>query len=324
MTSRIYKLDNLKFIAMTGVLVSHALAATPWWSVLRPFTVVDILGPSMFVFSFISGWLIRRERVSYLKELRFLVLVLFFNFIVNIFDIYISCNEHRAILSAARTYWYFYVLILCRIGFPIIGRPGWVLAFACAVSWLSFAYPTWCNTNPIARFIGFVPFVAAGYFVAHSPTANGIKSFLIDDKGCRKYQIACCLLLIGAIGVSVSQYAGVATDTIANNHAFIACSWRRAVLRVMCHVVLLLWVFCWFKAVPNRELIFTRFGRRTLAVYLLHMLPLFVCMGLIKRYEMSGLSIVLLIVCGAGVMASLFNSSVSNVFSRILKGRSRQ
>ena len=59
MSNRIYKFDTLKAMAMMVVVVFHAYYMGLPESLLSRVLVINVLGVSMFLFSFISGWMIR-------------------------------------------------------------------------------------------------------------------------------------------------------------------------------------------------------------------------------------------------------------------------
>ena len=319
MKLRLHKLDSLKFLAMVCVLAAHIMMMTPGRVILRPYCVIVVLGPAMFLFSVISGWCIKPGRQNFARNLRFLGVVVAFNLLLNIIDHYVGGNTRRSLLSVANTYWYFYVLLACRFVLPFFKRPLMALFVACLFSWLSFLYPVGMCVNPIGRFVGFVPFVALGYFIGNDLSAVRIKQYLLNDDHWRIYLLISFFVVVVSLCLVVLGVSSEVDRSIRNVN-FMNCSIYESWRRVLSHVVCMFWCLLWFKSIPRRELPFSKLGRRTIGVYFLHMIPLFVGYGLMGRFEIlkSPGFVFLIVGIESGIIALMFHTKVHSYFNMVL------
>lgn len=319
---RIYKFDTIKAIAMVNVILVHAYVSTiPGSKLFKNMFVSGVLGASMFLFAFISGYMIRPGRWNWNRLIRLTIVAVVANFMINYIDMRSGYEPSHGYQCVADSLWYLCVLIACKLLLPLFPRPVVSLCVALLISWTSFLLPESFRFNPMHRFLGFVPFFALGYFVGNDISAARIREWLINDSKERPiylhFLILAVIVFVFIRVTPVSPYIGAA---INNGGPFVHASWRTGVLRIFTHMWFLMMITLWIKAIPNREMAITKFGGRTLAVYLLHMAPIFLCAGFVKthphvmewRYAIMTLSVFCCML--------FFHPKISDFFSALING----
>ena len=320
---RIYKFDTIKAIAMVNVILVHAyVLAIPGSELFQNMFVSGVLGASMFLFSFISGYMIRPGRWNWNRLVRLSLVAVAANFLINYFEMRSGYDPSHGYRCVAVSLWYIFVLIAWKILLPLFLRPAWSLCVALLISWTSFLLPAGLRFNPMCRFLGFAPFFALGFYIGNDKTAIRIREWLANDSKNRHIYLRFLILATLAIVLlritPVSPYVGM---SIKNHRSFIDASWKIGVLRMVAHLWFCIYVLLWIKAIPNQEMFITKYGKRTLAVYLLHMVPIFLFAGFIKyhpallgwRYAIMTLAVL--------VVMLFFHPRVSDFFSYMVNGQ---
>ena len=320
---RVIKFDTLKAIAMASVVIVHVYAGIsfPKPGLFRQCFIAGVLGASMFLFAFISGWVIRPGRWNWNRLGRLLCIAVAANFLVNFSERASGFNPSHGYANVAHALWYMAVLLACKIILPVFRRPAVALCLSVLISWTSFLLPDSLGFNPLDRFLGFIPFFSLGYFVGNDKAATRIADWLTkDSRHMIQYRVALVLATLAFVLVKFTPLSSWIGAAIINARAFVGASWKMGVFRIAAHLWFGLWIVLWFKAVPNHETVVAKYGKRTLAVYLLHMIPIFLCAGFLKthprywgwRYPIMTLSFF------ASML--LFHHKVSDLFSRLLNG----
>lgn len=320
---RIYKFDTIKAIAMVNVILLHAYVSTiPGSALFKSMFLSGVLGASMFLFSVISGYMIRPGRWDWGKLFRLLLIAVIANFAIHYVMIRSGYEPSHGYRGVAFSLWYICVLIACKIVLPVFSRPAWALCVALMISWTSFLWPFVFSYNPIARFFGFVPFFALGYYIGNSATANRIREWLINDsKNMYIYRILLILATVAFVLIRLTPISHSIGLIINNGHAFVNAPLRMVPVRIVSHLWFCLYVALWIKSIPNREISITKYGKRTLAVYLLHMMPIFLCAGFIKTHPSLLPWRYAIMTFAVFVVMLFFHARVSDFFSVLVSGK---
>ena len=320
---RIYKFDTIKAIAMVNVILLHAYVSTiPGPALFKSMFSSGVLGASMFLFSFISGYMIRPGRWNWSRLFRLLVVAVIANFAINYVEMRSGYEPSHGYRCVADSLWYICVLIACKVLLPFFTRPAMALCVALLISWTAFLLPDSLNFNPMHRFLGFVPFFALGYFVGNDKSASRIRDWLIDDsRNMHIYKICLILATIAFILIRITPISPYVGMMINNGGYFVDAPWRRVPLRIVAHLWFCLYVILWLKAIPNRVLPITKYGMRTLGVYLLHMLPIFLCAGFIKTHQSLCPWRYVIMTCSVLVAMLFFHRWIGDFFSISINGK---
>lgn len=320
---RVFKFDTIKAIAMASVVIVHVYAGIvfPKPVMFRQCFIAGILGASMFLFAFISGWVIRPGKWNWNRLGRLLCVAIAANFLVNFSEIASGFNPSHGFANVAHTLWYMAVLLACKVVLPIFRRPAVALCISVLISWTAFLLPDSLGFNPLDRFLGFVPFFALGYFVGNDKVATKIADWLtIDSRHILQYRVALVLATLVFVLARFTPLSPNIGAAIINARSFVGASWQMGVVRIVAHLWFVLWIVLWIKAVPNRETAIAEYGRRTLAVYLLHMIPIFLCAGFLKTHPRYWEWRYVIMTLSFFAAMLLFHHKVSNLFSRLLNG----
>ena len=264
---RIFKFDTLKAIAMASVVLVHVYAGDsfPKPAIFRQCVNAGVLGASMFLFAFISGWVIRPGRWNWNRLSRLLCVAVAANFLVNFSEMASGLNPSRGYANVAHAFWYMAALLACKIVLPIFRRPAMALCVAVLISWTSFLLPDCFRINPLDRFLGFVPFFSLGYFMGNDMAATRIADWLtIDSRHMIQYRVALVLVTLAFVLGRFTPLSPSIGAAINNAHGFIGASWQMGIVRIVAHLWFVLWIVLWIKAVPNRETVIAEYGKRTL------------------------------------------------------------
>lgn len=308
---------------MVNVILVHAyVCVIPGSKLFQDMFVSGVLGASMFLFSFISGYMIRPGGWNWNRLVRLFLVAVAANFLINYFDKRSGFDPSRGYRCVAVTLWYIFVLIACKILLPLFRRPVCSLCVALVISWSSFLLPTGFGFNPMCRFLGFVPFFALGYYIGNDKTAIKIREWLANDS--KKRHIYLRFLILATLAFAllritpISPYVGM---SIGNARSFVNASWRVGALRIVAHLWFCIYVILWIKAMPNQEMAITKYGKRTLAVYLLHMLPIFLCAGFIKTHPRLLDWRYAIMTFAVFVVMLFFHPRISDFFSVLVNGQ---
>lgn len=320
---RIYKFDTIKAIAMVNVILLHAYVSTiPGSALFKGIFVYGVLGASMFLFSVISGYMIRPGRWNWGKLFRLLLIAVIANFAINYVEMQSGYEPLHGYLCVATSLWYICVLIACKVLLPFFSRPAMALCVALLISWTTFLLPDSFRFNPMHRFLGFFPFFAFGYLIGNDKSASRIREWLTDDsRNMHIYQICLILATIAFIFIGITPISPYVDMIINNGGYFVNAPLRRVPLRIVSHLWFCLYVVLWIKSIPNREISITKYGKRTLAVYLLHMIPIFLCAGFIKTHPSLLPWRYAIMTFAVFVVMLFFHARVSDFFSVLISGK---
>ncbi len=318
---RVYLYDNLKFLAMLCILVLHSTIpyAHDGMTLMKYMQPFINLYP-MTLFTIISGYWYKKKSFRALL-LQFLWPCILFTVINGILGNFFYPNYWNIFkFKPGYAMWYLMALFLYSILTKII-RQRWgaikYLLIAFCGAFIIGCIPISNNYFEIQRISCLFPCFAFGVMLKEYAG----NQLLVDKIGGGKVHnirllSIIILALIVVIQIAIIYFYPERTGAFKAYYGFniIAAleKWGLMFLRVIACV-------CIIVLMPNEEYWFTKYGSRTMNVYLLHVIPIFViCWGLLYdfRYEWYGLATLFV---GVPLLCTLFFSArVDRIMKKVL------
>ena len=287
---RVYLYDNLKFLAMLCILVLHS--TTPYAK--DGLTLMKYIQPfinlyPMTLFTIISGYWYKNKSVKVLL-LQFLWPCVLFTAVNGILGYFFYPNYWNTFkFKPGYAMWYLMALFIYSLFTKIILHWGNIPYFLVALigACIIGCIPVSNNYFELQRISCMFPCFAFGVLLRDYV---GNQSLLEKLGGNARITCTIVLILIVVLQLAIIHYYPEKTGAFKAYYglnmkaAFV--KWGLMLMRVgacVCVIVLM----------PNKEFWFTKYGSRTMNVYLLHMIPIFIiCWGGLYdyRYEWFGLS----------------------------------
>lgn len=274
-SSRIYLWDNLKVLLMVMVVITHCvnvyqLQGERWiqfyWILIMTFT--------MPLFTLISGFFYKERTIRYSIE-RFLYPCIIFSILNYAIGIPSGAYPNGISPKTGWAMWYLWALFVYNIITPyflkiISEKKLLILSFGgaliCGFKFIPNEYLDSC------RVVFFFPFFVLGFCLKKNNLQIGCKSgfvFMFFSL------VAYCLLTAKFYGF---PYGTGFMGTHGMNLFAFGARWANYILTIVMSISLI-------AIMPNKKYWFTKFGTRTMNVYLLHMAIVFpVCWYLLRPY----------------------------------------
>lgn len=324
MTTRVYLWDNLKFIAMMCIVLFHSTIPYQIDGCLILKYVHPLINYySMTLFAIISGYWYKDKSF---KEMALIYLwpCLLFSIINNI----LGSNTYYPVFYRNSNYWanftfkvgpamwYLMALFLYAVA------TKWMRKYLGTTSCLVFAFVT-------AVAIGFLPIPNRYFDIQRISCLFPVfvfglwmrekasdQIYAMKSRGRVRLLFAIILFLCILYSLFIIYYkpsmSGAFTSYYGLNLKLALAKWIMMIVRVVACVCIII-------LVPNKEYWFTKYGSRTMNVYLLHDTLIFlICWGCLYnyRYEWYGL---LSLFLGVPLLCSLlFSSPVDKFMKKIL------
>lgn len=186
MEKRIYNLDNVKVILILLVIIGHTLLNSYGDDgieyirfICRCFT--------MPLFTFISGYLTKKEQ-AFWKNVKYLLYpCLLFTVVNDILQMLVTPNYVFSWKQPGFAMWYLLALFIYRVLLPYLLRIKYVLLLSFLLSWLVGFIPFIGNDYSLSRIFCFLPYFLLGYFVAHENRFSIIKDVIFTKLNWRGY-----------------------------------------------------------------------------------------------------------------------------------------
>ena len=274
--NRISRFDTAKTLLMTCVVFAHAITFCPGPLSIKEFARFSVLGCSMPLFMFLSGWF-SSPRPSTTSIARLGALFLVFNTLGNLVWS-LSRGTPLHLFRLAIVMWYLLALVVYRLCLPLLakvfpGRSLVVVAFA--LSWFAAYRPNTFGVSFVGRMISFFPFFALGFSISRDEHLGRVRDWILAEGTTSAGRLGHCLAL-GLILVAGAVFAlwrgGVNPGLITRNVTFSPSGGGLQALqwRVAFQMLYLVMGTLFLKSCPLRETVLSRFGARTLPVYVLH------------------------------------------------------
>jgi fucose 4-O-acetylase-like acetyltransferase len=272
--------DNLRLLAITLVVVGHAIEATnrydPGYSLY------------LFIYSFhvpllvfISGYFTRAEPLTIRDGQRMLSQLLLPYLIFSLIWALVRWPGGTFSLDLASPYWHLWflpALVLWRLTLPIFAALRWPVATAVAVACVSgyFGAVGWVFDG--SRVLTMVPFFVAGWAVRTHPSG----AVLVSVLRLRAVRLAAAALLGGALLAAI-----LLVDQARQHHLrqwvqaernFAATgdpSWTAGLVRLALLGAGLILVLACVSVTTAARVRVTSWGTATMYVYMLHLFPIF-------------------------------------------------
>ena len=142
----IYKFDNIKVFLMILVIIAHTLINSYGDKGMEYIRFI-CLCYTMPLFTFISGYLSKKEQSLKKNCIRLLLPCIIFTIINDLVQEWVNPNYIFSWKQPGFAMWYLWVLFVYRFALPYLIRIKYILLFSFLLSW----------------FVGFIPFVGANY-----------------------------------------------------------------------------------------------------------------------------------------------------------------
>lgn len=326
---RIYYWDNLKCFLIFLVVLGHFLIPINdrGRSLGSCYYLIYFFHMPAFVFvsGFFSKHYIEKGKGSpdITKIMGFLILYI----IYKIFLWGISCFFQRGLvpfhlLEESRAPWYMLAMAVWYIVLPIFSKFKWYISIPATVLMSLYA-----GTNNaigpflcLSRIIVFFPFFLLGYYFK----GEWIK-FLIS----KKKKFAALLILIVITYFVIANLNGIeAIDQLIYGERSYAVlpeyiSTTMAItIRLALFMIGILMTLCVMSWIPQRKLVVSYIGSRTLAIYILHRLvrEILLQLGIFDKIPLNGIGLLIfIIIFCAGLTVLLANNLFHKCFNSVFK-----
>ena len=285
---RLYFYDNAKFILIFLVIAAHAI--TPFMSngegqffFLFIWRIINIL--HMPCLLFISGFFAKRYirpdgSFNVQRPFTYMVYYCVAQVVFSLYEIYVLKNTiTKSLLEPRASLWFLACLCWWYLLLPVIDKiePKKMMIIAVLAGLLIGYDAKVSNFMAISRMITHFPFFLFGYYI------SGDRMKELFSKKAKLWSIPIGVLSLGSVVASMYLFEktnilkfninGIITCAnsyfkVFNNKGINPALWFLP--RVWFYLCAAGLIFCFLVWVPRRKNIFTKFGARTLAPYILH------------------------------------------------------
>lgn len=332
-TRRLPIWDNARFLAVTLVIVGHAIQRLTYDSDAAYTIYVAIYAFHIPLFLLISGYFSKSTPPT-IRSMTGLITDLIIPYLIletawTLVKFMISGNFAFDPTRPSWTLWFLLSLATFRVILPYLAMVRWPLTISLAVS-IGAGYLSGVgSTFSLARTLGFLPFFVLGWKLSNT---NLSEWWLTQGKKVWWFRAVAVLLFTVTIAVvytnATSLRGAKATAWLYFKHSYGelgADSFLAGAIRLGIIAIALILSAAFLSLVPRRATIFTALGTATLYVYLLHTFALYPLResGILANVEVVAPWIVLLI-AGSVVLAFLLSSApVRRVFRPVIQPRPR-
>lgn len=262
----IYRFDNIKVFLMILVIIAHTLINS-YGDKGMEYIRFFCLCYTMPLFTFISGYLSKREQ-HFKKNIIYLLLPCFvFTVINDLVEELVNLNYVFNWRQPGFAMWYLWVLFVFRVVLPYLIRVKYILLLSFILSWLVGFVPFVGTNYSLSRLCCFLPYFLLGYMVANDNFYSLRYKMLIKNTPPRA---ACLVLFLAFVAWScVILLRPGLTFATAFNYGY-GGNIIGLILRIALQITIIVTGCCVLKIFPERKFFYTKFGERTLSVYLLH------------------------------------------------------
>ncbi len=278
---RDYFFDNAKFILIFLVVLAHAtsplktVGGTDMKGIKTIWTIINTLHMPCLIF--ISGYFakgyIKNGVVKTRRLVTYVVYYLAAQLFVSLFEYYVlgySATMSRSVFAPRSSLWYLMCLIWWFGFLPYIYKlkPSFIIPASFIVAFLIGYDTKACDFLSVARMVNHFPFFIIGYYFK--------KDWLFKF---RKLPIQIAMLAV-SFGISVWAYFNIAdipSRIITSNFNYYEANLKYLdteplmfLNRLIFYIIAGIFCFTFLLWVPRGKAFFTRFGSRTLQVYILH------------------------------------------------------
>ena len=259
------KMDNLKILLIFFVVFGHTLESfcpgTGVYSTIRAI----IYSFHMPAFCFLSGYFSKKSSKD-LYELTIVYLSTYF-----IFNTLLSITPWRTgsplnILFPQSIFWYLLSLWFWRVGIRAVSKIRYIVPLSIFMALYAGCLVKADRFLAVSKTICYFPFFLVGYFFISKPIE------LFSEKVSYILLIVCTSVTalanrIGVVPVKMYEY----TQSYQSEGVSLV---KGIIIRLFMILIAFVMVSCLLRIVSNKENKFTKYGRNTLMVYVLHIFPI--------------------------------------------------
>ena len=274
---RLYFYDNAKFILIFFVVLAHAISPIKSTAeyLQTAWTVINTLHMPCLIF--ISGFFAKRyirpgKGINVQRIFSYVLIYSTAQLSISMFERYVlKVPFSLSFLSARTSLWFLQCLIVWYLFIPVLDKfnPKLVLP-ATFIFGLLIGYDnSAANVLALSRVFVHLPFFMLGYYCQQNTVEKAFTA---------KVRIP-ALALSAAIILLVYKFNDyIPSKIITCNNAYSKINYNGIVLdkfiqggpRALFYICALILIVGFFSVVPRKKTFFTRFGSKTLAVYILH------------------------------------------------------
>ncbi len=275
---RKYFFDNAKFILITLVVIAHFISPfkkpdnmlLPLWELINTFHMPALIFISGF---FAKSYIKKNGIIKVQRPATYLILYFAAQIFVVCCEIFIErANVTLSFVSARQSLWFLQCLFLWYLALPVIDKikPQFMLPIAIACG-LLIGYDTNAeNILAISRVIVHFPFFLGGYYCTEE---NISKLFN------KKFRTAAVIIIVSVFVLLIFAAPYIDSKLITCNYRYVIIKYvgkwpfvLRWAARALFYVFAVALGACVFSLVPRKKTWFTKYGAKTLQVYILHRL----------------------------------------------------
>ena len=265
MSLRIYKFDSIKVWCMLLVVIVHTLNNS-YGDVGQEMIRFFCLCYTMPMFTFISGYLSKPDS-SFRKNVTTLLYpCILFTLVNDGIQLLVNQNYHFTLTTPGFAMWYIWALFIYRILLPYLLKIPYVVILSFILTWIVGFIPQIDSTFSLSRVFCFLPYFLLGYKVANDECLYKYKELILTQFN--KSGGVILLISVFVIWWAIIYFFPGHTIATGFNGGF--GSFRGLILRIALQVTILVTGYLVLRIFPNKELWFTKYGTRTMNVYLLH------------------------------------------------------
>ncbi len=275
---RLYFYDNAKFILIFLVVLAHAISPIKLTAeyLQTTWTVINTLHMPCLIF--ISGFFAKRyirpdKGVNAQRVFSYVLIYIVSQISISLFERYVLGDHSFTIsyLSARTSLWFLQCLIVWYLFIPVIDKfnPRIVLPATFVIGLLIGYDNSAANVVALSRVFVHLPFFMLGYYCRQET---------VEKVFTKKVRI--CSTALSAVLIALVYIFGdyIPNRLITCNYAYSKIAYNSLVPvyalqwgpRALFYISALILIVAFLSIVPRKRTFFTRFGSKTLSVYILH------------------------------------------------------
>lgn len=266
-TNRVYLLDNLKGLLIFLVVFGHSLELFKDDYFITQVLYVFIYLFHMPAFVFVSGYFSKnldKSRSTAFKS--FLLPFVIFNIIWNLIAAIATWNiQQFSFLTPGWALWYLMSMFFWRIFLKDLVKIKYILPISFVVGLGAGLFSEFNGILSLSRTLVFFPFFLVGYKTSENKLF-GLK------KPTRLFSFAITLLTL-SFAIFICYYKVFPIEFLYGSDAFKSYTvplWLGLISRILLYIIGFSFVFVLANIMPARETFFSKIGRNTLPIYILH------------------------------------------------------
>lgn len=325
--------DNARFVAVTLVVMGHAVQRLTSHSDSALVVYLFIYGFHIPAFAIISGYFSKSTPPT-LKQLKRLlsdlvVPYVIFEAIWSVIQFLVTGHNDFNLTTASWTLWFLLALATFRLVLPYLALLRWPLVWAVALSVAVGYFSNVGSTFSLSRTIGLLPFFVLGWKLREW----GIGDRWVAARGSVRWVRGGAVLILAAwVGVIVIFLAPFRKIDLQHwlffrdPYSEIADGqWWAGLVRLGFIVLAVALSAAFLALVPRRRTWITDLGQATMYVYLLHTFVLYPVResGILAHAQPANLWLVGMIIAAVAISLALASPIVHRIFRPLVEPRLR-